>query len=243
MDAAGGIIGPLMAYVVLKEFPGGFNILFGSAFIIGILAVLSFVFVKEVTTVVNLAKTKGTKSLPKGFFAALTVFFILSLGSLPVAVLLLKSKDEGLDLANIPLFYLIYSVCFSFLSFRAGSLADKFGDRRILVLGYIILIASYGMIMFDGVVTLIVGFILLGLSMALTDGIQRAFVSRLSDPEIRGTAIGYLNGAAGIGLTLSGVVGGILWQNFGPAFALITASFIVLIGILALISQIGRKTA
>lgn len=48
MDTAGGILGPLAAYLILSKWPGGFNIIFMSAFVIGLIAVATIFFVKDV---------------------------------------------------------------------------------------------------------------------------------------------------------------------------------------------------
>ena len=48
MDTAGGILGPLAAYLILARWPGGFNIIFMSAFVIGLIAVATIFFVKDV---------------------------------------------------------------------------------------------------------------------------------------------------------------------------------------------------
>jgi len=235
MDTVGGIAGPLTAYLILRYMPNNFNAVFLCAFVIGLLAIFSFVFVKEVKVVAQYVSEKNSRiPLPPHFFSSLLSFFILSLGTLPVALMLLRIADFGYDLSTIPLFYLIYSVSVSIFSIGAGNLADKIGDRKVLFLGYVILLFSYFALSFHGMVALVISFVLLGLFSAFTDGIQRAYISRISAPEARGTAIGFLNGASGLGFLFAGIVGGLIWQNLGPIYAILVSGLVILGGLFSL---------
>ncbi|HEY4715035.1 MAG TPA: MFS transporter, partial [Candidatus Paceibacterota bacterium] len=51
MDSIGGILGPLVAFFILKSFPFGFNLVFMTAFLVGLIAIFSLFFVKEVSAV------------------------------------------------------------------------------------------------------------------------------------------------------------------------------------------------
>src|SRR3989344_1731524 len=235
MDTVGGIAGPLTAYLILRYMPNNFNAVFLCAFVIGLLAIFSFVFIKEVKVVAQYVSNKNSRiPLPPHFFSSLLSFFILSLGTLPVALMLLRIADFGYDLSTIPLFYLIYSVSVSIFSIGAGNLADKIGDRKVLFLGYVILLLSYFALSFHGMVALVISFVLLGLFSAFTDGIQRAYISRISAPEARGTAIGFLNGASGLGFLFAGIVGGLIWQNLGPIYAILVSGLVILGGLFSL---------
>ncbi|OHA18352.1 MAG: hypothetical protein A2743_02745 [Candidatus Taylorbacteria bacterium RIFCSPHIGHO2_01_FULL_43_47] len=235
MDTVGGIAGPLTAYLILRYMPNNFNAVFLCAFVIGLLAIFSFVFIKEVKVVAQYVSNKNSRiPLPPHFFSSLLSFFILSLGTLPVALMLLRIADFGYDLSTIPLFYLIYSVSVSIFSIGAGNLADKIGDRKVLFLGYVILLFSYFALSFHGMVALVISFVLLGLFSAFTDGIQRAYISRISAPEARGTAIGFLNGASGLGFLFAGIVGGLIWQNLGPIYAILVSGLVILGGLFSL---------
>ena len=235
MDTVGGIAGPLTAYLILRYMPNNFNAVFLCAFVIGLLAIFSFVFIKEVKVVAQYVSNKNSRiPLPPHFFSSLLSFFILSLGTLPVALMLLRIADFGYDLSTIPLFYLIYSVSVSIFSIGAGNLADKIGDRKVLFLGYVILLFSYFALSFHGMVALVISFVLLGLFSAFTDVIQRAYISRISAPEARGTAIGFLNGASGLGFLFAGIVGGLIWQNLGPIYAILVSGLVILGGLFSL---------
>ena len=92
---------------------------------------------------------------------------------MPLAILLLKTKDLGLALASIPLYYTISNIAYAIFSGVAGRYADKFGANKILVGGYLSLILGYITLMnATSVPILILGFLFVGLFSALTDGVS-----------------------------------------------------------------------
>src|SRR5450631_3614742 len=48
MDTMGAITGPLVAFLILRAYPGGFNSIFVTAFVIGLVAIASLTLVKDV---------------------------------------------------------------------------------------------------------------------------------------------------------------------------------------------------
>jgi MFS family permease len=217
MDTAGGILGPLAAFLILKYWPGQWGFFFMITFVIGLLAVATIFFVKEVVTSVTpngkkVFSWKTFTSFSKSFKYYLLAIFILSMGSLPTAVLLLKTVSVGLLIASIPLFYMFYSVSFTIFSYPAGKLSDKIGTSNVLILGYLILIVSYlGMAWATSPITLGIFFFIMGIFSACVDSTQRSHIAKKIPEYERGTAYGLLNGAIGFGAMISGIVGGLLF--------------------------------
>lgn len=233
-DTVGAVIGPLIAYLILRAYPTGFNIVFITAFLVGIMAVLTIFFVSEIAGEVKKKhiSLSSLAAFSSNFKCYLVALLFLSLGSMPIAVLLLKTQSIGLALASIPLFYLLYNLSYTGFSYFAGKVSDGRGAKVVIMAGYILLIASYALLaLAANTATLIFAFLVLGLFPALTDGVQRAFASELSSDEFRGSALGYVNAISGIGLLIAGIGGGYLWQHFGIAYALTLAGIFVLIGI------------
>jgi len=245
LDTAGAVLGPLVAYFILKKLPNSFNTVFITAFIIGILGVISFLFVSEV--VVNIEQVKKSwgrlSDLSYQYKTYLLSTFILACGALPIAVLLLHTQDVGFKLADIPLFYMMYNLAYAIFSIIAGKLADKIGDVLVLILGYICLLVGYLLFNFyNSVTALVSGFVIIGLFSAFTDSTTRSYAGRITKPENRGLAFDYINGAAGFGVLISGIGGGYTWQYLGDSVALIIGAVITIIGlILLMFTQIAPK--
>jgi MFS family permease len=72
----------------------------------------------------------------------------------------------------------------------------------------------------------------MGIFSACTDSTQRAHVAKHVPEFERGTAYGLLNGAIGFGAMISGIVGGLIWQNWGAEYALIISGMIVAVGLI-----------
>jgi MFS family permease len=244
LDTLGAIVGPLVAYLILRAYPTGFHIVFLTAFFAGIVAVLTVLFIKEIPGEAR-RKTISLSSLAAfsaNFKRYLIALLFLSLGSLPVAVLLLKAQSIGLTLSSIPLFYLLYNLSCAGFSFSAGKMSDRVGSKKVIAAGYGVLIVSYLCLTFaEDTTELIISVLVLGLFPAFTDGMQRALASELSTANLRGSALGYVNAISGIGLLLAGVGGGYRWQHLGIGYALALAGLLAVIGvgILTTVSEVN----
>ncbi len=234
MDTIGAILGPLVAYFILRANPLGFNSVFMTAFFVGIIAIFSLSLVKEVRVIFEKkSETTNNYVFPLSFRIYLTSIFILSFGTLPIAILLFRTSDIGFAIASIPLFYMISNLAYAFFSIPAGKIADAIGARKIIFAGYLSLIAGYFVLDISySLLPLIIGFLFIGLFSALTDGTQRAYVSNIIPKEHKGKAFGYMNAAVGFGLLFSGIIGGYLWQNFGDTFTLTAGSIVICVGLL-----------
>jgi MFS family permease len=214
--------------------------------LIGLIALFTLFFIKEVAVAIDkeslsFAKLKDFSGRFKTYIFSV---FILSAGSLPLAVLLLKTQDLGLVLATIPLYYMVYNITYAIFSFAAGKAADKIGDQAVLISGYIFLILGYLVLGYaGGVSSLIIGFALVGLFSALTDGIHRSYTAHLTVEENRSGAYGYLNGISGFGALFAGILGGYLWQHFGSAAALTASALMVFIGLIIFTATQYKKIA
>ncbi|MBU6370503.1 MAG: MFS transporter [Patescibacteria group bacterium] len=245
MDTIGAIAGPLVAYLVLLRNPHAFNTVFVTAFVIGIAAVASLAVVSDVKMIAatRAADAKIGYRMPRGFKRYLAALFILSVGSLPTAVLLFKTADLGLMIASIPLFYMIYNVSYAVFSLPAGSLGDRVGKRKVIFAGYAFLIVGYLVLTVSHtVMVLVAGFLLAGMQAALTDGTQRAYAAELVDAEHAASSYGYLNAVIGIGSLVSGILGGYLWQHAGDNETLVIAALVIAAG-LAAFAVIKPRTA
>jgi len=238
MDISGAIFGPFVAYLILKYFPLNFNAVFLTAFFAGLVTIFTLIFISEVVLPVSASNNKiniflAFKNLSFQFKLFIISIFVLSIGSLPVVVVLLKVESIGLVIASIPLFYMIYN--FSYVSFStyAGKMSDKIGARKIIFIGYASLLVSYIFINAAHSQTmLIIGFLLFGLFPALTDGTQRTLASQMSDQGVRGSALGLLNAAIGLGVLIAGIGGGYFWQNYGSTFTFIVSGVTIVIGLI-----------
>lgn len=244
LDTIGGISGPLAAYFILRAYPNGFDIVFVVAFVVGLCAVASLFFVKDIVGAAqgNHLSLERLAVFPPDFRRYLFALFFLAAGSMPIAVILLKTQHLGLPLSSIPLFYMIYSVSYMSFSMWGGHASDHIGSRKVLRAGYALLLVGYLVISFaENIFVLGAGLFILGLFPALTDGVARALASELSPESHRGGAYGLVNATMGFGLMIAGIGGGYLWEYVGPVYAFAVASIFVIVGIVILSTIITKR--
>ncbi|HBB44058.1 MAG TPA: hypothetical protein DCZ83_01570 [Candidatus Yonathbacteria bacterium] len=108
-------------------------------------------------------------------------------------------------------------------------------------IGYVVLLIGYFVVaLASGAITLALGFLLLGLFPALTDGVARALAAELSPEDHRAGAYGLVNATAGFGLMFAGIAGGYIWEHFGANYALFAGGVVVVLGIAVLSTIIAN---
>jgi len=240
MDAVGGIAGPMAAVLLLPILNGDYKTLFFIAFGVGLFSLASFFFIKDV----DIPKERIVRKFDFGIFKEyrefgvfLSSIFIFGLGTLPITLMLLRPIELGAKVGYIPLMYLAYSLTFVLAAVPFGRLSDRLGEQVIIPFGFVAAIVAYFMLAFAGSIPLTVfAFMLFGVYSAATDGIERALTSKLVCPELLATGQGFLHAAIGISSLLAGLIGGILWTQFGSAFAFIYGAGFSMIGLIFFVS-------
>jgi MFS family permease len=143
---------------------------------------------------------------------------VLALARFSEAFLLLRSQGVGLRIALVPAVLVVMNVVYSLSAYPAGVLADRFGRDGILAVGIALLAIADLLLAFGATIpTVMLGVVFWGLHMGLSQGLLAALVADTAPADLRGTAFGVFNFASGIGLLLSSVVAGALWDAFAPA--------------------------
>jgi MFS family permease len=234
MDNSGAIAGPLIAFAMLSSLPGNFRIIFLIAGIPAILAILVLLFgIKEAKKKKQDLFTRfHLNEFSSKYYFFLGIVFVFTLGNSTDALLMVKANDVGVKVALIPLVYLITNVVSVFASIPVGSLADRVGKEKILIVGFLIYaVVYYGFGITTSTGAIIALFALYGLYSAATDSIQKAFISDMIDKNKKGTGLGIYNALLGITLLPASLIAGSLYDKvnssvpfyFGAATAAISA--------------------
>ncbi|NLP09595.1 MFS transporter [bacterium] len=216
MDNSGAIAGPLIAFALLTLLPGDFRTIFLIAGLPAFAGVFVILFgIREAKkNKKELLNRFQFKDFPAKYYLFLTIVFLFTLGNSTDALLMVKAHDVGVRVAFIPLVYLITSLVSVLLAVPLGSLADKIGKEKVLIAGYLIYSAVYYGFGVTHSATLITAlFDLYGVYSAATDGIQKAFVSDLIDPNKKGTGLGIYNALLGVTLLPASLIAGYLYDT------------------------------
>jgi MFS family permease len=239
MDNSGAILGPLLATGILLLFPKQYRVVFIVAFLPAMIGLIALIrFVRESREV----RAKSTEAFrlrdfPLKYYALLGIVFFFTLGNSTDALLLIKAGDVGVQIALIPIVYMITSVVSVLAAVPIGMLSDKIGRERLIIFGYLLYSAVYfGFGRTGSQITLVLLFALYGLYSASTDGIQKALVSDIIDKDKLGTGLGIYNSLVGITLLPASLIAGLLYDNvdnrapfyFGSIMALVAAILMLL---------------
>jgi len=241
LDMAGSALGILISFILLKRMKSGFDFkrIFLISIIPAILGLFMFFFIKEKQEVHAIKERepfwKNIEKLDGQLKLYLLVAFLFTLGNSSNAFLLLRAKSVGFDDTSVILLYFIYNLTASLLAIPAGRRSDKVGRKRLLVAGYIVFSIVYLGFAFADKKGIMIGlFILYGIYTAMITGVERAFISEISPPDVKGTMLGMHSTLVGIALLPASTIAGFLWNTFGAAVPFIFGSVMSLTAALIL---------
>ena len=164
------------------------------------------------------------------------VAFVFTLGNSSNVFLLLKAKSLGFDDTTVILLYFIYSVSASLLAIPAGRISDKIGRKKLLVTGYFVFAIVYFGFAFVNHKGIMVGlFVLYGVYTAMIAGVERAFISEISPPQLKGTMLGLHSTVVGIALLPASTIAGVLWTAFGAPAPFVFGALLALLAAVTLL--------
>ena len=246
MDTLGAVIGPALAFFLLSAFTGDFRKVFWVSMIPGIIAVALIIFlIKERKKVLPERHERPKLTLAHfdwrfKFFVVITTLF--AIGNSSDVFLILRSQQLGITTAMIPVVYLTFNLVYALSAIPAGIAADRFGKKRVVLVGFILFaLIYYGFAVAGSATAAWVLFGLYGVFMGLMEGVQKAFLTTIIPPDFKATAFGVYNTAVGLALFPASLIGGWLWDRVSPAAtfyygsamaAVSTLLFIVFIAVL-----------
>lgn len=257
-DTAGAVIGPLLGVAVLGwaqdshpiDGTAPFRRVFWLALIPGILSVLSFaLLVRDDGSVPNptMRFWSTLRELPQQFQQYIRAVGIFGIGDFAHTLLILAATQlltasMGVTRAAMVagLLYVLRNAIQTLVSFPIGALADRFGHRRLLVIGYGmgVSVAALTAVAFavqaHSLVLLIIIFILAGLYVAVQEALEASLTAEYVTAPIRGTSYGILASVNGIGDLISSAVVGFVWTAVSPVVAFGCAAMTMGIGTIVL---------
>lgn len=225
-DHAGAVLGPLIAFALLRWAGIDLRTLFLLTAIPGVLAVATLVFgVRErpraTATAVPAAAEPAASHRPRlrmgrGFWAYLGVLLLFTLGNSTDAFLLLRASQLGVSPALVPILWAMLHVVKASSSTPAGILSDRLGRKPLIVAGWLLYAAVY----------LAFGrageqwhawalFAVYGVFSGLTEGTEKALVADLVPADRRGSAFGWYNLTLGLGALPASLLFGAIWDRWG----------------------------
>lgn len=222
MDGLGSVLGALLAFILLSVTNSNYTQIFLLAGIPGIAAVLFVLFIKEpkVTEKQRIKETSmrvSFKALPTNLKLLIVAASVFYLGHFGYAFLLLRAKDIGLADQTAILLYVLFYVVYVIAAIPAGMLSDRIGRKPVLIASYLMFaIVSLGLIYTSSLYSVLPFFALYGVSFAMFDSVQRAYVVDFAPEHLKATTLGSFHTAIGLVALPGGYIAGMLWDKISP---------------------------
>ncbi len=236
MDTVGAAIGPIIALCFLYFFPKNYSTLFYLAFLPGIIAVLLIFLLKE--------KKRPVSTLERGNFfsffkywkiaspeykkliAGLLLFALFN--SSDIFLLLITKEVTNSDTITIAA-YVFYNLVYAVTSYPFGSLADKFGIRKIFIAGLLLFAIVYtGFAFHPSVAIIFILFFIYGLYAAATEGITKAWITNIAHDSNTATAVGFYTSCQSVCSLLASILAGAIWTAGGSSLTFFITAGIAL---------------
>ena len=253
MDHLGAIVGPLVAFGLLALLGERLRTIFLLAAVPGLVSVLTLIlWVSEVQAdpAVSSAKPRLASHMDGRLKLFLLIVTLFTLGNSSDAFLLLRAEETGIEVAQLPLLWMLLHLVKAMTGVPAGILSDLRGRRGAIIIGWLVYALAYlGFGAASQAWQIWLLFAFYGLYFGLTEGVERALIADLVPVERQASAFGLYHFCIGIAALPSSLLMGYLYQRFGagPAFtvgASLAALSALLLATLPLITAIQHgKTA
>jgi MFS family permease len=222
MDTFGAVVGPALALLCLYFLPGDYRAVFWLSLLPALLAVVTIIiFIKEKGRDHSRASQRPGPAISRfdwnvEFFVIIAAVF--AIGNSSDVFLILRAGQIGIPTAMIPAVYLMFNLVYSLCGVPAGIAADKFGRRRLILLGFALFFFVYlGFANASRVGHIWLLFALYGVYMGITEGVQKAFLASIIPAESKATAFGVYATAIGLATLPASLIAGLLWDRVSPA--------------------------
>ena len=239
LDKSGAVLGPLVAYGLLRwlgDGPETYRILFWVALIPALLAVVALALMKDQPAPErsreNLLDT--IKLLSPAFKRYLLTAGVFSLAYFSFGFLLLRAHSVGFSVTDTVLLYALFNISCVVASPLIGRLSDSVGRPRMIMLGYATYaLMSLGFAFASAKWQVLVLFVLYGFFYAIDEAQNKAFIADMQ-PERRASAMGLYNLVTGVVYLPASLIAGALWLlNPASAFLLAAAAALLALGMFA----------
>ncbi|TGN86172.1 MFS transporter [Streptomyces griseoluteus] len=246
MDTAGALLGPLVAFLVLRATVDGYDAVFTVSFCVAVVGVLVLVLFVPGGAAAPLDRSATPATLRAAFallrrrdLRRITVCALL-LGLATVSdsfVYLLLQRRLGVPDRWFALLPLGTAAAFLLLAVPLGRVADRVGRWRMFLGGHLALLLAYGLLLssWHGPALPYAVLLLHGAFYAATDGVLMAAAADSVPPELRSSGLALVQTGQAVARFTCSLSFGAAWTAWGDRAALTgSAVALALCGLIAL---------
>ncbi len=230
LDAAGAMLGPLVAFLVFLWLPGAFDVVFVVSFCVAMIGVGIILFLVDPPkteapvgeAAISLRDAVGLLRTPD-FRRLCVAGGCLSLATVSDSFVFLTLQQQiGFSAVYFPLLYVGVAGLNSLLAVPVGRFADRRGRWRTFLAGHVLLLLVYVTLVVSGGQTrLVLALVLFGGYYAATDGVLTAMASAALPPRLCGSGLALLVTVTNAARLLASVLFGALWHWTGLTNAIL----------------------
>ncbi len=223
LDTLGSVAGPLLLFGLLYIFKDSTTLyhnilLFTAVPLLFTLGVLVFKVREAPKVSANAsAMPQSREKLSPTFYLFLTIVIIFTLGNSSDAFLILRARNIGITLLDIPLVIALFNLVYALAAVPFGSLSDRIGRIPTMLIGWLAFVLVYlGFGLASNPYMIWILYAFYGIYYATSEGVARALLTDIVGAGHRGRAFGLYGTAVGIAALPASFFAGFLWDRFGP---------------------------
>jgi len=233
MDHAGAMIGPLIAFVLLKSGMDMRNV-----FLISLAPGLMLLMLLALKLPATPAVARPVVPLQWNALHGSLRALILAAGGLafaavPEAFLILWAYHGGVDIMMIPLLWAAAHGVKSMVAGPAGILSDHIGRLPVLALAWgmrIVILISIALLSNGGLSVWLL-FMLYAAALAMSEAAERALIGDRSPASLKATSFGLYHLTSGLAALPGALVFGMIWQYVSMSAAMMTSAALTAVAI------------
>jgi MFS family permease len=241
LDTVGAFLGPLLAVGLMLLWADDFRSVFWVAVVPGLMAVALLFFglrepePRQGERRSNPIRKENLKRLGRPYWWVVGIGVVFTLARFSEAFLVLRAQQGGIPLALVPLVMVAMNLVYAVSAYPFGRLSDHMSHKALLALGLVVLIAADLVLASSdhwGVV--VVGVVVWGIHMGITQGLLATMVADTAPADLRGTAYGFFNLVSGLAMLLASMLAGLLWDQLGASFTFYAGAVFCAIALIAI---------
>ena len=247
MDNAGAVVGPLLAAlflsmgVPLKE-------IFLWAIVPAVITIVLALCIQEPYREAVPQANKFSWSLdvmPSQFKRYLVVAGIFALANSSDMFLLLRAREAGVSLEQIPLLWAGISLITTVFGTPLSALSDTFGRKRFILIAWLAFACFYIAMGLPGIsiYQIFALFGVYGLFKAATEGVEKALVADMAPKGLAGTAFGWFNLITGMMLFPASFIFGWIYESIAPLYAFLFSGGCALLAFILMAFWVFRDSS
>lgn len=232
MDHSGAAIGTLLGAGLLwfmgatsagAATPDQLRTVFLWAAVPGVFAMIALSLTREPLSPNSPAPAQAKpRALPPDLKRVLAPIALFAFANATDAFILVKAARIGASPIVAPLLWLVLHVIKASTATAGGRLADQYGRRNALALGWTVYAVTWSSVGFaENVPLLFVLTAIYGTSHGLVEGAEKALIAELADGQGRGKAFGAYNMLIGFAALAASTLFGLVWDQFGVIVAFV----------------------